>query len=170
MEQELSLPQEIFIRFISHRGNYVGKNDVMENHPDRVRELIIKGYDVEVDIWLIENQFYLGHDRPTHEVNIDFLRLHKDKLWLHCKNGEALNCLGHYSREGKPLFNYFWHQKDDYTLTSKGYIWTYPGVELQFNSVVVLPETIEGFELGDNCLGICSDEIEKYRDEYCKIR
>ena len=23
--------------------------------------------------------------------------------------------------------NYFWHQTDDFTLTSHGYIWTYPG-------------------------------------------
>ena len=24
-------------------------------------------------------------------------------------------------------FNYFWHQNDKFTLTSKGYIWTFPG-------------------------------------------
>ena len=27
-------------------------------------------------------------------------------------------------------FNYFWHQEDDYTLTSEGYVWVYPGKPL----------------------------------------
>jgi hypothetical protein len=34
----------------------------------------------------------------------------------------------------------FWHQNDDFTLTSKNYIWTYPGQPYTASSVIVMPE------------------------------
>ena len=34
----------------------------------------------------------------------------------------------------------FEHQEDDVTLTSEGYIWTYPNKQLTDNSIAVLPE------------------------------
>jgi hypothetical protein len=30
----------------------------------------------------------------------------------------------------KTKCHYFWHQEDDYTITSKGFIWVYPGKPL----------------------------------------
>jgi len=59
--------------------------------------------------------------------------------------------------------HYFWHQEDDYTITSEGYIWTYPGKKLFNKSICVLPETHDYKNL--NCLGICSDFIEKYKND-----
>jgi hypothetical protein len=59
-------------------------------------------------------------------------------------------------------FNYFWHQKDDVTLTSKGYIWAYPGKQPLENSIAVLPELNE-----DNltlAVGVCSDYIKDYKE------
>ena len=46
------------------------------------------------------------------------------------------------------------------TLTSKNYIWAYPGKQPIKNSIAVLPEIYQ-----DNlseCLGVCSDYIENY--------
>ena len=57
--------------------------------------------------------------------------------------------------------HYFWHQEDDYTITSKGIIWTYPGKLLLKNSICVLPELFNKQIL--NCLGICSDYIQNYK-------
>jgi hypothetical protein len=57
--------------------------------------------------------------------------------------------------------HYFWHQDDMVTLTSQGTIWAYPGKQPIKNSIAVMPEIY-----GDNiiqCLGICSDYIEKYK-------
>ena len=34
-------------------------------------------------------------------------------------------------------FNYFWHENDRFTITSKGYLWTYPGNKYSENSVIV---------------------------------
>jgi hypothetical protein len=57
-------------------------------------------------------------------------------VWWHCKNFAALDKL-----QGSNL-NYFWHQEDDHTLTSKGFIWTYPGKEIGINNVIVMPENV----------------------------
>ena len=63
---------------------------------------------------------------------------------------------------------YFWHQEDDYTLTSNGFIWTYPGKVLTDNSVMVLPEwnnpTLENLDY--NCHAICTDYVNKLKEIY----
>ena len=103
---------------ISHRGNINGKNVQKENSPDYILKALSFGYDVEIDVWYVNNKFFLGHDTPQYEISIEFLK--NDKLWCHAKNLASLE---------KMLYNNitcFWHQTDDYTLTSKGYIWTYP--------------------------------------------
>ena len=48
-----------------------------------------------------------------------------------------------YFSNNLPDLNYFWHQKDDYTITSNGYFWTYPGKKISNRSVIVLPELID---------------------------
>jgi hypothetical protein len=57
--------------------------------------------------------------------------------------------------------NYFWHQEDDVTLTSKGYIWAYPGKQPIKNSIAVMPE-LKNDNLSE-CIGICSDNISNYK-------
>ena len=56
---------------------------------------------------------------------------------------------------------YFWHQEDDYTLTSNGYFWTYPGKKLVKNSICVLPELANYEDITSD--GICSDYIKKFK-------
>ena len=63
--------------------------------------------------------------------------------------------------------NCFYHENDPCVLTSKGYIWTYPGYTLgkpgAFNkSICVKPELTPGME-EFNCVGICSDNIKNYK-------
>ena len=64
------------------------------------------------------------------------------------------------SKFGSDL-NYFWHQEDTLTLTSKRYIWAYPGKQPIENSISVMPE-IKNDDIS-LCVGICSDYILKYR-------
>ena len=49
---------------ISHRGNIDGKKPHLENQPDYIDEAIALGYDVEIDVWLIDGVLFLGHDAP----------------------------------------------------------------------------------------------------------
>jgi hypothetical protein len=56
----------------------------------------------------------------------------------------------------------FWHQDDDVTLTSCGFMWTYPGKPLTDTSICVKPE--KNFEIPKKVLGICSDYVVNYME------
>ena len=142
------------MKLISHRGNIDGKQLDLENDPEYIERALDKGYDVEIDVWY-DNGFYLGHDKPQYEISSNYLV--DNRFWCHAKNGEAL-----VKMKDIGGIHYFWHQEDDYTLTSQGFIWTFPKKLLYYNSVCVLPE--RGYEGNiSNCYAICSDNIEKYR-------
>ena len=141
------------MRLISHRGNIKGQNPERENMPAYVLETIEKtGYDVEVDVWLIENQFYLGHDKPQYEIKDSFLS--RPHLWCHAKN---LNALGMLLEMGVKCF---WHEEDKYALTSNNIIWTFPKECVIIKSIIVcqsLEESKEYFK--KDIFGICSDFV-----------
>ena len=141
--------------YISHRGNISGPKEKFENKIDYVQNALDKGYEVEVDVRFENDKFFLGHDVNQFEVNENFL-LNK-KIWCHAKTKDALSALE------KIKAHYFWHQEDDYTITSKGFVWTYPGKSLLTSSICVLPEVANYKEI--NCLGICSDYIERYKND-----
>jgi hypothetical protein len=144
---------------ISHRGNINGKFESWENEPTYIDKAISEGYDVEIDVWFVNNVLYLGHDKPEYGVDFRWFRDRVLHIWIHCKNIESLN----YFKEINYDFNYFWHQNDDVTITSKGYFWTYPGKTLTKNSIACMPET-ENFQDIEKAYGICSDYIEKYKN------
>ena len=106
---------------ISHRGNIDGPNPESENKPSYILNAINHGYEIEVDFWFSNNKFYLGHDEPQYDIPIEWLESNYRKLWIHCKNVDALNKLHELDRGGFYL-NYFWHENDKVTLTSKGFI------------------------------------------------
>lgn len=148
--------------YISHRGNIDGKNIELENSPSYIDDAISLEFDVEVDVWVLNGKIFLGHDWGEYETDIDFLYERNNKLWLHCKNYDAVD----YFRNKN--FNWFWHQSDDMTLTKSGYIWAYPGNQPINNSIAVLPEIYN--EDVSVCIGICSDYIERYRNERFQTR
>lgn len=143
---------------ISHRGNINGRFESWENEPTYIDLAISKGYDVEVDIWVKDGIVYLGHDKPQYGIDFRWIRDRLTKLWVHCKNVEAVVF---FNECGYPV-NYFWHEKDTLTLTSQNYIWVYPNKQPIKNSIAVLPELYN--DDTSQCLGICSDFIEKYVD------
>lgn len=143
---------------ISHRGNLNGPDPSKENKPSYITNAIRTGFQVEVDFWFVDNKFYLGHDEPEYDVPFEWFQNIYNKLWIHCKNVEAVNKLVEVDRGGVYL-NYFWHEEDKVTLTSKGYIWAYPGIESS-NAIMVMPKESKN-ELKE-CLGVCSDNIMEY--------
>ena len=138
---------------ISHRGNIEGKQPKLENKPEYISKALELGYNVEIDIWY-KNGFWFGHDKPLYPVGISFLK--NKKLWCHAKNLEALSLMLLESD-----IHCFWHQEDDATLTSKGYIWAYPGKQPIKNSIAVMPEIYS--DDVSKCIGICSDYIINYK-------
>jgi hypothetical protein len=143
---------------ISHRGNLSGPSP-RENHPVYIEEAIYAGFDVEIDIRLIDNQLWLGHDDPQYLISQTFLDRYKDSLWIHCKNLAALE----YFIGLKEDYKYFWHEEDSYTLTSNGLIWTYPGKPVTKRSIIVLKD--EELPPDTNTVfGICSDYVKAILD------
>jgi hypothetical protein len=143
---------------ISHRGNTNGINCDLENHPDQIDLLTSQSINVEIDVWVKSDQIFLGHDEPKYKVNESWLSDKIEYLWIHCKSFEAVN----FFYKSKLNFNYFFHQNDELTLTSHGFIWVYPGKTYNENAIIVC-KNINDLECLDKKkpLGICSDYISK---------
>ena len=143
---------------IAHRGLINGPGKEFENKPAQIEVALAMQFDCEVDVWLKNGEWFLGHDGPTYPIDFEFLE--QPGLWIHAKNLAALYVLSETN------LNYFWHQEDDFTMTSHGYIWTYPGKQLSKNSIMVLPEwhdaTLENARSA-TCAGICSDFVGSLR-------
>jgi hypothetical protein len=147
--------------FISHRGNLLGKDLNLENNPTQVESVIKKGYDCEIDLHMVGKKLFLGHDEPQYDISINWLLEHSKRLWIHAKNFDALNLLNSKYKE----LNYFWHQEDDFTLTSDNLIWTFPEKQTSHNSIIVKLEYEADYLKNNIFYGICSDYIERYRNE-----
>jgi len=137
---------------IAHRGNIVGPNPKMENNPQYIDKAVISGYNVEIDVWFIDGKLFLGHDSPVYEVNYNLLS--NNMLWCHAKNLKALEYMSDKN------IQCFWHEEDDYTLTSTGHIWTYPKKSVCGKSIIVC-DTLEEAEkfMKKNIAGVCSDYV-----------
>lgn len=138
------------MNFIAHRGNTNGPQPTFENTEDYLQDALDKGYYVEVDIQLWNGALYYGHDGPQAHVNEKFIK--QNNVICHAKTPGAMG----------PLLDMnvhcFFHQEDDITLTSKGYMWCYPGIFPLSNKAIwldlqnkPLPSTIIGI------WGICGD-------------
>jgi hypothetical protein len=149
-------------KFISHRGNVDEKRPDQENNPDYIMAALKQGYEVEIDLWVKDKILYSGHDEPQYQIHRKFLD--NTNFWIHCKNVDALDFCRKCSNQH---FNYFWHDNDAYTLTSKGYVWVYPGQNFVSNCIAVLPERnnikFETLKKNWGISGICSDRISEYR-------
>lgn len=145
------------MKIIAHRANLNGPNPWIENSPVQIDLCISKGYDVEIDLWYIGGEFYLGHDTGMYNISYSFLLERKENIWIHCKNQEVLFKLY------KTDFNYFWHQEDDVTITSKKYIWSYPGKQKVFgeNLIVLDFSNTVPFDMYENLgvFGVCVDYV-----------
>lgn len=145
---------------ISHRGNISGPILEKENTVSYISQALEDGYYVEIDVWYVDNKWFLGHDEPKTETTYDFLN--NSMFFLHAKNKNALEQLHLLDC----LAEYFWHENDLYTLTSKNNIWVYTGKPLLQNCICVLPEK-KYTDLHKICNGICSDYIKEYKNEQC---
>jgi hypothetical protein len=134
--------------FVSHRGNVIGPDKKLENNPQHISELS-QIHQVEVDLWCVSGELFLGHDYPTNKINNTFFN---DNLWIHCKNIEAVDFIS------KSNYNWFWHDTDKVTITSNGTIWCFPNIYLKNGITVMMGYTNDI----PNIKGICTDYLKKY--------
>lgn len=135
---------------ISHRGNTAGPNPSIENNPTEIQKLLNKGINVEIDVWSLNGSLYTGHDVPKYPVSKAFIT--QQKIWCHAKNLAALPVL----MDLKTIC--FWHQNDDYTLTTNNYIWAYPNKQINERCIIV-DLTKNWRDKNYNCAGVCVDYL-----------
>ena len=152
--------------FISHRGNLHGISTLIENHPSVIDNAICLGLDVEIDIMFIDGQCFLGHDVPMYPVEFSWLVARQHKLWIHCKNSQAFIWLCQIGAE----LNFFWHDTDKYTFTSRGTPWCLAGQIPCQNSILLLPEKgpnhvelSKSIDFWKGLRGVCTDEPIFYK-------
>ena len=150
------------MKLIAHRGNTSGAKKNLENTTSYIEEAIANEFDAEIDLWF-DQGWHLGHDFPGEKVAETWLIKNASSLWIHAKNLAAMEKLAMFGS----TFNYFWHEKDERTLTSKGQFWTYPGKSLGKLSIAVMPEWDEKMDINslltEDIFGICSDFVSSYK-------
>lgn len=139
---------------IAHRGNLEGPKPHLENQPEYLLKALEHGFQVEIDVWNINNQIFLGHDNPAIPSSLGFLN--NPGFWCHAKNIQALDILLEKN------IHCFFHNTDDVTLTSQGYMWTYIGKPVCARSICLMPELTGQNPHG--CAGVCTDYPIKYFD------
>lgn len=143
---------------ISHRGNLTGPNPETENTWGQIIKAMDAGFYVEVDVWGIKNQLWLGHSEPKELIPIAYSH---HRLIYHCKNIHAAEICEEIQA------HYFMHEVDRRVLTSDGYLWTYTGFTVSKSSIACLPEKDPDWDIS-KAGGICTDYPLKYRELYGK--
>ena len=138
------------MKIISHRGNLYGAISKSENSPRHIIQAINAGFDVEVDVWCVGGDLYLGHDEPTYRIGNDWVL--EKPLWLHTKNQEAFEFLYEMSKNQQNM-QYFWHENDSMTMTSQGTPWLFPGNYSRLGITVELGMPT----ISRDIYGVCTD-------------
>jgi hypothetical protein len=148
------------MKLIAHRGLTQGPDLLLENHPDHIQETLNMGFDCEVDVWRINNELFLGHDQPQYPISESFLA--HPQVWLHAKNVDALCYLSHHTTQ----YHFFWHEREAFVCTNRGFLWTYPGQILTPRSICVVPELYMPLQTTPKlvCYAICSDYVHEIRE------
>lgn len=141
---------------IANRGNFAGRNIDRENTSVYIEEAICAGYDVKVDVWLLDKEWYLGHNFPKERIDISFLE--RQSIWTH-----ARDLVGYVSLYNNPKVHVFWHNKDEFAITNKGIKWasdrylTYDGITTLGEFQTIRRQEILAGKF--NPLGICCDDV-----------
>lgn len=143
------------MKVYAHRANLLGPG-TGENRPDAIHRCLTRGINVEVDVWGVGREMWLGHDRPEWRVEQDLLE--NPSIMCHAKNVEAVQILR--KRQG----NFFCLERDMFSLCSNGLIWTNYGGPSTPLSIVCSPELVGAAESLErfvarlsNAYGICTD-------------
>ena len=78
---------------IAHRGLLEGPSKKLENNPENIF-YNIKNYPNllnEIDINIVNDAIYAGHDKPSYKVDLKLILKHKRNLILLIKAADVLN-------------------------------------------------------------------------------
>jgi hypothetical protein len=139
---------------IAHRGNRNGRDPSRENTIPYIEDAIAAGFSVMVDVWLLEDKWFLGYDLPKEVIDLSFME--RPEIWV-----RARDLPGYVSLHSQKKVHVFWHTDDDFTFTSKGIKWAKTDV-LTRDGVMFMPKSyIPKIRLGRvKPLGVCLDNFD----------
>jgi hypothetical protein len=146
------------MKLMSHRGNRHGPIPTLENSPDYVDQCVLAGIETEVDIRMVGEHFYLGHDFPQYRISSTWLNERFTHLLLHVKDHRALNkILNNFSH-----WHYFCHASDPFTATSHGYIWLHDmSLSAPANAIVpLITQPLLASFTNRNVFAFCTDFVD----------
>lgn len=156
------------IKLISHRGNISGAFPDLENRTEYIDAAISHGYDVEVDVRLIGDKLYLGHDAPQHQVAAQWIMDRSKNLFVHSKNSGAFSLMIEYGMKT------FYHVGDPHvSIANTDLIWSHNIGEYTKRSIIPLMSRSDMNSFGsfyelinknssseaEKIYGICSDDV-----------
>lgn len=149
-------------RKILHRG--LSASDYFdENSPYTLLTRYTSGLECELDLWIDNDEWFLGHDCPTYPiVGKEAYLKYTENMLIHAKDGNTFSTITRYCNERGYPNEIFYHTTEDYILTSKGNIIVFPGKEILPASICMMPENAGreySVEEQMNMSGICSDNI-----------
>lgn len=152
--------------FISYRGIYDGTNYEYENTPNQIGKAFGAGYSVMVDVWKVDDKFYLGTDQPLTEVTAKYLQ--GNRWWINARNTAMQTWLAEQNSKLYPNWFYFTAPTPPppYVTASNGKLITPGTVPINNNSVIFLPEIADRGLFSTvklRCFGICSTYLSYVR-------
>ena len=126
--------------YISYRGIYDGTNYEYANTPNQLGKAMGAGFSCMIDVWKVDDKFYLGNDQPLTEVTEKYIQ--GNRWWINARNTAMQAWLPTQRSTLYP--NYFWFitptPPPAYVTASNGKLITPGTVPINNNSVIFLPE------------------------------
>lgn len=139
---------------IAHRGNFKGRNSERENTATYIEEAINAGFDVMIDVWLLDGKWYLGYDFPKEVIDLSFME--RPQIWV-----RARDLPGYVSLYSQKKVHVFWHKDDDFTFTSKGIKWAKTDVITRDGIMSMPSKFISRIRIERlRPLGVCMDNFD----------
>ena len=144
------------MKIISHRGNLKGPEIDRENTIEYIDIALENSFGVEIDLWQVNNKFFLGHDKPLNEVSLEWLENRKKNLWIHTKNFKSFETLLELNND----FIFFYYTSEPLVLVSNGKIWCHQHDKISNPKNCVVPFLDKSSALRNkefNWYGVCTD-------------
>jgi hypothetical protein len=158
------------VRIISHRGNFSGPKPKWENTIENIEGVLAQGYSVEYDIWRHQDSYWLGHDGPVYNIQLEQLltlaKKHTGNHYIHCKNIETAQYLTMDIPQSQYNLYPFMHNDDSAVLLKNNILWVHPrnykeSIHNPGNTIIVMPDLRDFSIIPKDTLikfaGVCTD-------------
>lgn len=139
---------------ISYLGNISGRDEQRENTTDYIQAALKQGYNASCEVLVQHGAFFLLTANGLQRL--PYAMLSNPKMWFGALNAPTLDALCAASAHAFPCGAAL-------ALTTVGYLWCQPGVQLTPRSIAVLPEEAPADWLSaEEPAGLCSAVISRY--------